>query len=116
MRHRKANKSLGRYSSHRKSMFYNMVNSMIMGGYITTTVVKAKELRRYLEPMVTLAKTDSVSLRRLAFSVLRNRDAVTKLFTELAPKFKERPGGYVRVLKSGFRAGDSAPMAYVKWV
>ncbi|MES1986785.1 MAG: 50S ribosomal protein L17 [Pseudomonadota bacterium] len=113
MRHRKSGLHLSRTSSHRKAMFQNMVVSLVQHETIKTTLVKAKELRRFAEPMITLAKTDSVARRRLAFDRLRDREAVTKLFTNLGPRFQQRPGGYLRILKCGFRAGDSAPMAIV---
>ncbi len=114
MRHRHSGRQLNRNSSHRKAMFRNMAVSLIQHEAIKTTLPKAKELRRVAEPLITMAKTDSVAKRRLAFSRLRDRDAVTKLFNELAPRFKERPGGYLRILKCGFRQGDKAPMAYVE--
>ena len=116
MRHRKSGRKFNRDSSHRKAMFRNMAASLVAHELIKTTVPKAKELRRVAEPLITLAKVDSVSNRRLAFSRLRDRDAVTKLFSEIGPRYKERPGGYTRILKCGFRAGDSAPMAYVELV
>ena len=114
MRHRKSGRTFNRNSSHRKAMFRNMAASLVEHELIKTTVPKAKELRRVAEPLITLAKTDSVANRRLAFSRLRNDEAVTKLFEELGPRFEERPGGYLRVLKCGLRAGDNAPMAYVE--
>ena len=116
MRHRKSGRYLSRTSSHRKAMFYNLCKSFIEYGTIKTTLPKAKELRRYLEPLITLAKNDNVSNRRLAFSRLNSKSSVGKLFAELGPKFKERPGGYVRILKCGYRKGDSAPMAIVQSV
>ena len=116
MRHRKTGRKLNRNSSHRKALFSNMVNSLIKHEIIKTTLPKAKELRGYAEPLITLAKSDSVAKRRLAFSRLRDKDSVTKLFAELGPRYQERPGGYLRVLKCGFRTGDSAPMAYVELV
>lgn len=116
MRHRNAGKKLGRTSSHRKAMFQNMVSSLFKHEMITTTVVKAKELRRIAEPLITLAKTDNVAKRRLAFARLRDRDVVTKLFNQIAPRYKQRPGGYLRILKCGFRAGDNAPIAMVELV
>lgn len=116
MRHNKSGKHLSRDSSHRRAMFYNMAKAVIEHEMIRTTVIKAKELRRYFEPLVTLAKIDSVSNRRLAFSKLRDKKSVGKLFAELGPRFKERPGGYVRILKYGYRNGDSAPMAVVELV
>ncbi len=114
MRHQKAGRTLGRKSSHRKAMYRNMSASLIQHETIKTTVPKAKELRRVIEPLITLAKTDSVANRRLAFSRVRDKAAVGKLFNELGPRFKERPGGYLRVLKAGFRRGDAAPMAIVQ--
>jgi len=114
MRHQNAGRHLGRTSSHRKAMFMNMAVSMIQHEIIRTTLPKAKELRREVEPLITLAKKDSVANRRLAFNRLRDRDAVTKLFTQLGPRFEKRPGGYLRVLKCGFRPGDNAPMAIVE--
>ncbi|MCW8964947.1 MAG: 50S ribosomal protein L17 [Gammaproteobacteria bacterium] len=114
MRHRHSGRQLNRNSSHRKAMFRNMAVSLFQHETIQTTLPKAKELRRVAEPLITLAKTDSVAKRRVAFSRLRDRDAVTKLFNELAPRFKDRPGGYMRILKCGYRAGDKAPMAYIE--
>ncbi|MBT6880181.1 MAG: 50S ribosomal protein L17, partial [Gammaproteobacteria bacterium] len=105
-----------RNSSHRKAMFRNMSNSLFQHELIRTTLPKAKELRRFAEPLITLSKTDSVANRRLAFNRMRDRDMVTKLFNELGPRYTERPGGYVRILKAGFRAGDKAPMALVELV
>jgi large subunit ribosomal protein L17 len=116
MRHRKTGRRFKRSSSHRKLMFQNMINAVIHHGMIKTTLPKAKDLRRLLEPLVTLAKEDSVAKRRLAFSRLRNKEAVAKLFVELGPRFKERPGGYIRILKCGNRKGDCAPMAVVEFV
>ncbi|MBT8445953.1 MAG: 50S ribosomal protein L17 [Gammaproteobacteria bacterium] len=116
MRHRKSGRQLSRNSSHRQAMFRNMAVSLFEHEAIRTTVPKAKELRRVVEPLITLAKQDSVSKRRLAFSRLRDRATVTKLFNELGPRYKERPGGYMRILKCGFRPGDSAPMAIVELV
>ena len=116
MRHRKSGRQLNRNSSHRTAMFRNMAVSLMDHEIIRTTLPKAKELRRVAEPLITMAKVDSVAKRRLAFSRLRDRDAVTKLFTELGPRYKERPGGYVRILKCGVRTGDKAPMAYVELV
>ncbi|EKD54602.1 MAG: hypothetical protein ACD_60C00063G0007 [uncultured bacterium] len=116
MRHRKSGRYFGRTSSHRKAMFKNMMVSLLKHELITTTVAKAKELRSYMEPMITLAKVDSVHNRRLAFSRLRDREMVTKLFNEIAPHFTTRPGGYLRVLKCGYRNGDCAPMAIVELV
>ncbi len=114
MRHRHAGRQLNRTSSHRKAMFKNMSVSLLRYELIRTTLPKAKELRRVVEPLITLSKEDSVSKRRLAFARLRDRAIVTKLFNELGPRYKERPGGYVRVLKCGFRTGDNAPMAIVE--
>ena len=114
MRHRKSGRKLNRNSSHRKAMFRNMAVSLMQHEIIKTTLPKAKELRRVAEPLITMAKTDSVAKRRLAFSRLRDRSVVTKLFNELGPRYKERPGGYLRILKCGFRPGDKAPMAIVE--
>jgi large subunit ribosomal protein L17 len=116
MRHLKSGRKLNRDSSHRKAMFRNMASSLFANEIIKTTVPKAKELRRVAEPLITLAKEDSVAHRRLAFDRLRDRDVVTKLFNELGPRYAERPGGYLRIMKCGFRAGDNAPMAYVELV
>jgi large subunit ribosomal protein L17 len=116
MRHRKSGRQLNRNSSHRKAMFSNMANSLLEHGIIKTTLPKAKELRRIAEPLITMAKTDSVANRRLAFSRLRDKATVGKLFSELGPRYKERPGGYTRILKCGFRTGDVAPMAYIELV
>ena len=116
MRHLKSGRKLNRTSSHRKAMFSNMTASLIEHEVIKTTLPKAKELRRVAEPLITLAKKDSVANRRLAFSRLRNDSAVGKLFAELGPRYQERPGGYMRILKHGFRAGDAAPMAIVELV
>ena len=116
MRHRKSGRKLNRTISHRDAMFRNMTASLIAHELIKTTLPKAKELRRVAEPLITLAKSDSVAGRRLAFARLRDRDAVTKLFNELGPRYTTRPGGYLRILKCGFRAGDNAPMAYVELV
>jgi large subunit ribosomal protein L17 len=116
MRHRKSGRQLNRNSSHRKAMFSNMTNSLIDHGIIKTTLPKAKELRRIAEPLITLAKIDSVANRRLAFSRLRDKASVGTLFTELGPRYKERPGGYTRIMKCGYRTGDVAPMAYVELV
>ena len=116
MRHRHSGRQLNRNSSHRKAMFKNMSVSLFDHELIRTTVAKAKELRRVSEKLITLAKVDSVANRRLAFSRLRDRDAVTKLFTEIGPRYVNRPGGYTRILKCGFRTGDKAPMAYVELV
>jgi large subunit ribosomal protein L17 len=114
MRHQKSGRTLGRKSSHRKAMYRNMSASLIEHETIRTTVPKAKELRRVIEPLITLAKEDSVANRRLAFDRLRNKRSVGKLFNELGPRFKERPGGYLRILKAGHRPGDAAPMAIVQ--
>ena len=116
MRHGHGLRKLNRTSSHRKAMLQNMMNSLIEHEAIKTTVPKAKELRRVIEPMITLAKVDSVANRRLAFDRLRDRDSVTKLFNVLGPRNAKRPGGYTRILKMGFRVGDNAPMAYVELV
>jgi large subunit ribosomal protein L17 len=116
MRHRKSGRHLSRTSSHRQAMFRNMSASLLRHELIRTTVPKAKELRRVVEPLITLAKSDSVAKRRLAFSRLRDREMVGKLFAELGPRYQERPGGYVRILKCGYRAGDRAPMALVELV
>ena len=116
MRHRKSGRQLGRNSSHRKAMFKNLTASLIEHEVIKTTLPKAKELRRHAEPLITMAKEDSVAKRRLAFSRLRSDAAVGKLFNELGPRYKARPGGYLRILKCGYRAGDNAPMAIVELV
>ncbi|WP_108126665.1 50S ribosomal protein L17 [Saccharospirillum mangrovi] len=116
MRHRKSGRHFNRTSAHRKAMFQNMANSLFEHEVIKTTLPKAKELRRYAEPLITLAKEDSVANRRLAFSRTRSKEAVGKLFGELGPRYQARPGGYLRVLKCGFRAGDNAPMAIVELV
>ncbi|TVQ84802.1 MAG: 50S ribosomal protein L17 [Chromatiaceae bacterium] len=116
MRHRKAGRQLNRDSAHREAMFRNMAGSLIRHELIRTTVPKAKELRRVAEPLITLAKDDSVHRRRLAFARLRDKEAVGKLFSELGPRYKARPGGYLRILKCGYRPGDAAPMAYVELV
>ena len=116
MRHMKSGRKLNRNSAHRKAMFRNMASSLFEYEMIKTTVPKAKELRRVAEPLITLAKEDSVAHRRLAFDRLRNREVVTKLFNELGPRYVDRPGGYLRILKCGHRAGDQAPMAYVELV
>lgn len=116
MRHRHSGRQLNRNSSHRKAMFRNMTASLVEHELIKTTLPKAKELRRHAEPLITLAKQDSVANRRLAFDRLRSKAAVGKLFSELGPRYQERPGGYIRILKCGFRDGDSAPMAYVELV
>ena len=116
MRHRESGRKLNRNSSHRNAMFRNMAVSLVQHEVIKTTVPKAKELRRVAEPLITLAKMDSVARRRLAYSRLRDRPTVTKLFNELGPRYKSRPGGYLRILKCGYRAGDKAPMAIVELV
>lgn len=116
MRHLKSGRQLNRNSSSRKAMFRNMANSLFEHEIIKTTVPKAKELRRVAEPLITLAKSDSVAHRRLAFDRLRDKGAVGKLFDEIGPRFVERPGGYLRIMKCGYRAGDKAPMAYVELV
>lgn len=116
MRHRKSGRKLNRNSSHRQAMFRNMAVSLFEHGAIKTTLPKAKELRRVAEPLITMAKDDSVANRRLAFDRTRSKVAVGKLFNELGPRYKARPGGYLRILKMGFRAGDNAPMAYVELV
>ena len=116
MRHGHGLRKLNRTSSHRLAMLRNMMNSLIEHEAIKTTVPKAKELRRVVEPMITLAKTDSVANRRLAFARLRDDASVAKLFTDLGPRYQARPGGYTRILKMGFRVGDNAPMAFVELV
>jgi len=116
MRHRKSGRQLNRNSSHRKAMFSNMANSLFQHEIIRTTLPKAKELRRVAEPLITMAKEDSVAKRRLAFSRLRDDAAVGKLFNELGPRYKERAGGYTRIMKCGYRPGDAAPMAYIELV
>jgi large subunit ribosomal protein L17 len=116
MRHRHSGRQLNRNSSHRKAMFRNMTVSLVEHELIKTTLPKAKELRSYAEPLITLAKKDSVANRRLAFDRMRNKAAVGKLFSELGPRYQERPGGYIRILKCGYRSGDKAPMAYVELV
>ena len=116
MRHRKSGRKFNINSSHRKALFSNMVNSLFKHELIKTTLPKAKELRSYAEPLITLSKVDSVAKRRLAFSRLRDREVVTKLFNDLGPRYKDRNGGYLRIMKCGFRPGDDAPMAYVELV
>ncbi len=116
MRHRKAGRHLNRTSAHRRAMFRNMAASLFRHERIRTTLPKAKELRRVAEPLITLAKEDTVARRRLAFARLRDKEAVRKLFEELGPRYRERPGGYTRILKMGFRPGDAAPMALVELV
>ena len=116
MRHQKSGRKLNRTSSHRSAMFQNMTVSLLRHEVIKTTLPKAKELRRVAEPLITLGKIDGVANRRLAFSRLRDKEVVGKLFTEIGPRFRNRNGGYLRILKCGFRAGDCAPMAYVELV
>lgn len=116
MRHRQSGRQLNRNSSHRKAMFKNMTASLVDHEIIKTTLPKAKELRRVIEPLITRAKVDSVENRRLVFARVRDREAVTKLFNELGPRYSERPGGYIRILKCGLRVGDKAPMALVELV
>lgn len=116
MRHRKSGRQLSRNSSHRKAMLRSMTVSLVEHELIRTTLIKAKELRMVAEPLITLAKTDSVANRRLAFNRMRDKAAVGKLFTALGPRYSERPGGYIRILKCGMRPGDNAPMAYVELV
>jgi large subunit ribosomal protein L17 len=116
MRHRQSGRKLNRTSSHRSAMFRNMAVSLVTHEMVKTTLPKAKELRRVAEPLITLAKQDSVARRRLAFSRLRDRASVTKLFNELGPRYKARPGGYLRIIKCGYRPGDNAPMAFVELV
>jgi len=116
MRHRKSGRQLNRNSSHRKAMYRNMASSLFEHELIKTTLPKAKELRRVAEPLITMAKEDSVAKRRLAFARLRDQAAVAKLFSELGPRYKERDGGYLRILKCGYRPGDKAPMAFVELV
>jgi len=116
MRHSKSGRKLNRNSSHRKAMFRNMANSLFEHEIIKTTVPKAKELRRVAEPLITMAKEDSVAHRRLAFDRMRDKATVGKLFDELGPRYVERPGGYLRIMKCGYRSGDKAPMAYVELI
>lgn len=116
MRHQKSGRKLNRNSSHRKAMFRNMATSLLEHETIRTTLPKAKELRMVVEPLITMAKEDTVHKRRLAFSRLRSKEMVGKLFTDVGPRFKERPGGYTRILKTGFREGDKAPMAIIELV
>lgn len=116
MRHRQSGRQLNRNSSHRKAMFRNMASSLVKHGVIKTTVAKAKELRMVIEPLITLAKTDSVANRRLAFARTQDKEVVGILFNELGARYQERPGGYTRILKCGFRTGDKAPMAYIELV
>jgi large subunit ribosomal protein L17 len=116
MRHRKSGKQLGRKSPHRTALFRNLSASLFEHEVIKTTLPKAKELRRHAEPLITLAKEDTVANRRVAFNRLRSKDGVRKLFEELGPRYKARPGGYLRILKCGYREGDNAPMAFVELV
>lgn len=116
MRHRLSGRQLNRTSSHRTALFRNMVSSLVEHELIKTTLPKAKELRTYAEPLITLSKVDSVANRRLAFNRLRCKQAVGKLFNELGPRYQGRPGGYLRIMKAGYRTGDKAPMAYVELV
>ncbi|XOV80536.1 MAG: 50S ribosomal protein L17 [Aestuariibacter sp.] len=116
MRHRKSGRQLNRNSSHRQAMFRNMASSLVKHEVIKTTLPKAKELRRVIEPLITLAKQDSVANRRLAFARTRDKEVVGILFNELGPRYAERPGGYTRIMKCGFRTGDNAPMAFVELV
>ncbi|MGM0906456.1 MAG: 50S ribosomal protein L17 [Pseudomonadota bacterium] len=116
MRHRKSGRQLNRNSSHRQAMFRNMASSLVRHEIIKTTLPKAKELRRVVEPLITMAKQDSVANRRLAFARTRDKEVVGKLFNELGPRYEERPGGYTRIMKCGFRTGDNAPMAYIELV
>ena len=116
MRHRKSGRQLNRNSSHRTAMFRNMANSLVKHEIIKTTLPKAKELRRVIEPLITLAKNDSVANRRLAFARTRDKEVVGLLFNVLGPRYNARPGGYTRILKCGFRTGDNAPMAYIELV
>ena len=116
MRHRNSGRQLGRDTAHRKAMLQNLTNSLVEHELIKTTLPRAKELRRVAEPLITRAREDSVANRRLVFSRLRNKQVVGKLFNELGPRYKERNGGYLRILKAGFRRGDNAPMAYVELV
>ena len=116
MRHRKSGRRLNRDAAHRQAMYRNMVSSLVTHEVIRTTVPKAKELRRVVEPLITRAKADSVANRRVVFSRVRDRDIVTKLFDELGPRYQQRPGGYTRILKCGFRPGDQAPMAFIELV
>lgn len=116
MRHRKSGRKFNINSSHRKALFSNMTSSLFRHELIKTTLPKAKELRSFAEPLITLSKTDNVAKRRIAFAKLRDRDVVTKLFNELGPRYKNRAGGYLRIMKCGFRSGDDAPMAFVELV
>ena len=116
MRHRHTGRQLNRNSAHRKALFKNMSVSLVEHELIKTTLPKAKELRRYIEPLITIAKKDSVANRRVLFNRLRSKSAVSKLFTDLGPRYEQRPGGYLRILKCGYRTGDKAPMAFVELV
>ncbi len=116
MRHRQSGRQLNRNSAHRQAMFRNMAVSLVEHELIKTTLIKAKELRTVAEPLITLAKEDNVANRRLAYNRTQSKEAVGKLFTDLGPRYKDRPGGYIRILKCGLRAGDKAPMAYVELV
>ncbi len=116
MRHQNSGRKLNRTSAHRKALFKNLSLALFREELIKTTLPKAKELRRFAEPLITLAKTDGVANRRVAFSRLRDKQVVGKLFVELGPRYRARPGGYLRILKCGYRAGDNAPMAYVELV
>ncbi len=116
MRHRKSGRPLGRNSSHRQAMFKNMSVSLLRHETIKTTLPKAKELRRVVEPLITRAKNDTVANRRIVFARLRDKEIVGKLFSEIGPRYRQRPGGYLRILKCGYRAGDNAPMALVQLV
>jgi large subunit ribosomal protein L17 len=116
MRHRYSGRKLNKTGSHKRAMFRNMTASLVEHELIKTTLPKAKELRRFAEPLITIAKNDSVANRRLVFDRLRNKETVGKLFTDLGPRYQERPGGYLRILKCGMRTGDNAPMAYVELV
>lgn len=116
MRHRKAGKKFNIDSSHRTALFRNLTTALIHNEVIRTTLARAKELRRVAEPLITLSRSNTVAARRLAFARLRDRQAVVKLFDDLGPRFKDRPGGYTRIMKCGFRAGDNAPMAYIELV
>ena len=116
MRHRHTGRQLNRNSAHRKALFKNMSVSLVEHELIKTTLPKAKELRRYIEPLITIAKKDSVANRRVLFNRLRSKSAVSKLFTDLGPRYEQRPGGYLRILKCGYRTGDKAPMAFIELV
>lgn len=116
MRHRRLSRRFSRTNTHRQAMFENMASSLVRHELIKTTLIKAKELRRVVEPLITLAKEDSLHHRRQAFAQMQDREIVTKLFEEIGPRYKTRPGGYLRILKCGYRQGDAAPMAYVELV